>query len=343
MITIQKFEDFDSSVNEMAFKNPETGKAWVIGDIFKISALDKDSVEFKNTEIRSKANRYGDTKFKKNVVLPSPLDLGTTADADKTTGLCFIEVTENSTKYIKGKVLFTNCGWNSPQDVRMHGQHIETPGKIWDYIEAKLKDIEAHAQKGKFFNGDEGIFMDKDGDEITIKPDTYIFNGFNINFKLTEKFKEPVLSYCVKGAKTPVYYVKLSDVDTASAELSTEQTATVAAWIMDNSDLTVEANGGKFSVRKVFFKGRTFQDSTFSMGPFISIQQSNLVKKALETEKMVFADFKDAESKLGESHEIYEFSFPQMVDFMKSSGIDMNIRAILKDNASEVDFREMGI
>ena len=334
MINIEKFKDFDSSVNEMAFKNPANGKAWQKGDILKVSVLDRDFSDGSRT--LSWSDFLPDSK------------------GDFENGKILFEVTANSTKFINGKVIYLNCALGKYDSFRMAGRNIEVPGLEWKYLEPKRKDIESMI-KMHFTHGDEGTFMDAKGDEVKVTEGYYKFNGLAINFALTIKAKEPVLGLISEKAEKSSYssekkiafYVKLSDLQKSKSTLSNEELETIAGWFVKHSGMDVKFVSEK-SWRGVEnkFVLQTYRircnksDGFIKDGSIVNYFGTKVqAEKTLAALKEQKFSIYDRESLEIVKEDQLSITLEELINLMKVNGVTVTIKDLLKGSEDETLLR----
>ena len=327
MIDIEKFSQFDDVLNEMAFKDPRTNKIYQKGDIVKAYFMDSDTT--------SKGSIFGVTIAK---------------DTDRSDGLFYFSVTNNSTKYISGTILFVNCGIsnNFDESFRMNGKNGGIPGEEWKYIEPKIDELKSLNGKRWFCHGDEEVFMDIEGNQTSAEERNYVFNGDSINFKLTKKFKEPVLCIHIEKDRRKIVCVKLSSLSTLSTTLSKVQNETIADWFIENTGLEVKYDESykAFKIPKYFIR---FNDSDRifpskqEIGPFISKKQAEKVLEALKDSKVNIYDVNKAtiENNGLTYYESCVFDLTTLINFMKANGVKFNMRDLLKGKEGEAALKNL--
>jgi hypothetical protein len=341
MIEIGNFDQFDAEMNEMAFKNPITGKIYPKGEILKCTHFDSD------TSANGRTFKWADMR-----PLPG-------LDGNETK--FFFEVTGNSTKFINGRMLYMNCATNSYGNFRMHGRNAELPGKVWDIISPKRKDIDALRGKVWFMHGDEDQFLDLEGKAIKISEGNYTFNGLTLNFGLTKQFNEPVLVFVSQKSAQKGFCIKLSDVDSLSKELSPEQNETIADWFIENTDMNVRYAGGSFYIKRyvvvtkdpdedfVITDTTSYKVGKNVAGPFVRRSDAeNVLKVMKEVKGVSLYDKKSLEVSV-EQQQTYgrgdvesQMTLEALVNFVRANGIEVEMRSLLKGKENEAALKGLG-
>lgn len=342
MLEINKFDEFNAEMNEMAFKNPITGRIYPKGEILRASHIDVDTASGLD-------GRGGRVTWDS---LP-----GTDLDEPK----FFFEVIANSTKFIQGRMLYANCSTTVIGNFRMAGKNIELPGKLWDIISPKRKDIDALRGKVWFMHGDESQFMDLEGKSITVPEGNYTFNGYTLNFSLTKQSNEPVLVFMSQKGGRKGFCIKLSDVDSLSKELSTEQNETIADWFIENTDLNVRYASGSFYIKRyvvvtkdpdedfIITDTTSYKVGKNLAGPFARRSDAENVMKVMKEAKGVSLYDKKSLEVSVEQQQSYgrgdvesQMTLEALVNFVRANGIEVEMRSLLKGKENEAALKGLG-
>lgn len=341
-IEIPKFEEFEGGLNEMAFKNPKTGRPYQKGDIVRVIKIDQWATE----------TDY----LRRHVEIEQPRGV------DPDDAKFYMRVTDNSTKYMHGEMVFTNCSASWAGKLRMHGNNADLPGKEWNYIQPKFDEIKELANKNWFIHGDEEVFMDIEGNKVNLKQGNYQFKGRSLNFKLTREFKEPVLAINLERKESELFYVKLSDIKNLSSELTSTQYEAVADWFKENTGMEVTKDWKNFKVKQLFilidegskedFLYRSRAGKRYRKvlaGPFINIKQAE--EQLEHFKKMEGATFYDktklivdekTSSSYSDTPDYISATLDELVAFVRANNVEVNMRDILTGKKAAVAFKNFG-
>ena len=135
-----------------------------------------------------------------------------------------------------------------------------------------------------FLDGTEPGIIGHDGEKaIGITEAEYTVRS--LNFKLTDLYDEPVFCLFTKGSDAKAnksFSIKLSEINSLTAELSKEQREVIAEWFSKKLDaiITVDSDYNdrfSFSLWRVVGSRNDVFPLDFSAGPFLTKKQAESV------------------------------------------------------------------
>lgn len=316
MKNLKKREEF-VHVDEMA-------KAWPVGTIVK-------SNDIRDT---SSKNYRGWDSWR-----PSQA-------SDAEGGKFYMRITESGKAWLVGKVIYQNCITSAPpsEEVRFRVSYAEAPSAEYRIFEKNKEELSKLIGRSFFIDGTEAGIMGNDGEKAkNITENEYTVRS--LNFKLTDLYDEPVLFLVQKNNSDKNFSIKMSDLESLTKELSTEQREVIGEWFAKKIGAQIEVYGENFRIQTYTVNASTSAPfpSSFSAGPFISSKQAQDFLDNLKKEDHTMFSTVELKVNATSSYSLPSLDLEKLTKFAKALGIETTMKELLALKRGAVAAKKFGI
>lgn len=335
MIEIEKFKEFDKSLNEMAAGLP-------VGMVIKLESKDRLGYE--------EYHRWS-TYYPKQV------------EKAKDGGVLFAKITQSGKQWLYADVLYTNCLFNPVKKIKLPTSAALTPGKLYKIFENKEKDIKDSMGKTFYLDGTEAGITNIEGGKVeNFKEGEYFINS--LNFTLSESQSKPVFCLFLKisgssgrrrgsdldaNEKAPAISIPLDELGNLTKELSKEQQEVIAGVLAKKLGTSVEyiENEG-YAFEKIKISATKGGNSEFpfhgEFGPFMNKHQAEIILKQLQALPETLWDKNTLEITFEkERWSRTTFTLEQVITYAKKLGIEIKMKDLLQQKRGAVLGKNLGI
>ena len=298
-------------INEMA-------KGWPVGSVAKFNDISDPS-----------KRRYRDWESWRPTQAPK---------INNSDGAYYLEITESGREWLVGKILFQN-GIADPNEsgyrYRVRARYAMQPTSEYKILDKNKEEISKLMNKSFFLDGTEPGIIGHDGEKaIGITEAEYTVRS--LNFKLTDLYDEPVFCLFTKGSDAKAnksFSIKLSEINSLTAELSKEQREVIAEWFTKKLDtiITVDSdNRFSFSPWKVVGSRNDVFPLDFSAGPFLTKKQAESVLDIIKEQDITLYNPTSLRLETVENRwSTINMKLEQLVEYAKAIGVETTMKELL--------------
>jgi hypothetical protein len=261
-------------------------------------------------------------------------------------GKFYMKITESGKAWLVGKVIYQNCITDTipTDDVRFRVTHAESASPEFRIFEKNKEELSKLMNKAFFIEGTEAGIMGNDGEKAkNITENEYVVRS--LNFKLTDLYDEPVLFLVAKNNSDRNFSIKMSELESLTKELSSEQREVIGEWFAKKIGAQLEVAGEKFRIQTYTVNASTSSPfpSSFSAGPFISSKQAEDFLDKLKKEDNTM--FSTAELKVNatSSYSLPSLDLESLTKFAKALGIETTMKELLALKRGAAAAKKFGI
>jgi hypothetical protein len=261
-------------------------------------------------------------------------------------GKFYMRITESGKAWLVGKIIYQNC-ITAPipsDEIRFRVTHAESPSAEFRIFERNKEEISKLMNKSFFIEGTEAGIMGNDGEKAkNITENEYTVRS--LNFKLSDLYDEPVLCLFAKNNNDKNFSIKMSELESLTKELSSEQREVIGEWFAKKIGAQIELSGENFRIQTytVYASSTDPFPSSFSAGPFISTKQAQDFLDNLKKEDHTMFSTSELKVNSTSSYSLPSLNLEQLIKFAKGVGIETTMKELLALKRGAVTAKKFGL
>jgi hypothetical protein len=261
----------------------------------------------------------------------------------------YMKITESGRSWLAGRIVYTNgfTEYVGTGDLyRFRTTYASTPTSEFKIFTKNEEEIKGFMNKAFFIEGDEAGIMGNDGEKASssLIPSEYVIRS--LNFKLSDLYDEPVFVLFSRSNTTRNFSIKLSDLESLTKELSTDQREVIAEWFSSKLSCIIELQGDRFKI--LIYKVVASSDDvfkSFTAGPFLNKNQAESFIENLKKEKITTFNPSSLKITTPEhwSSENILLNIDELIKFGKAAGVQTTMKELLKLKRGAVTGKKFGL